>query len=154
VFGDCIDHRARLWLPTTLEAWSTSLYNKIGDCTDHRARLRLPTMLRDWSTSLYDKTGNCIDHRARLWLPTMLGDSPTSLCNVLENYADHRARLWLPSMLGDFSFQLHTNRTHIQLRDDFDFLDPATRLILRLPASSGTTSVRCIWRCISVTESL
>jgi hypothetical protein len=32
------------------------------------------------------------------------------------------------------------------------FLDLATRLILRLPASSGTTSVRCTCRCISVSS--
>jgi len=38
--------------------------------------------------------------------------------------------------------------------DNFNFLDLATRFILRLPASSGTTSVRCIRRCILVLEFL
>ena len=42
--------------------------------------------------------------------------------------------------------QLHVICTHIQLRDIY--LDLATRLILRLSASSGTTSVQCACRCI------
>jgi len=42
--------------------------------------------------------------------------------------------------------RLHVICTHIQLRDIY--LDLATRLILRLPASSGTTSVRCTYWCI------
>jgi hypothetical protein len=53
-------------------------------------------------------------------------------------------------MLGDWSINLF----NCSQTGKFNFLDLATRLILRLPASSGTTSVRCIWRCISVTEFL
>jgi len=59
-------------------------------------------------------------------------------------------------MLGDWSitlflkqriyvdYQLHTSWLCIQLRGDFNLLDLATRFILRLPASSRTTSVRCM----------
>ena len=50
-------------------------------------------------------------------------------------------------LLGDRSPRLHVICTHIHLRDIY--LDLATRLILRLPSSPGTTSVRCTCRCIS-----
>ena len=41
-------------------------------------------------------------------------------------------------MFEDWSLSLHLDSTYIQLRGDFNFLDLATRLILCLPASSGT----------------
>ena len=52
----------------------------------------------------------------------------------------------LRTLLGDRSPRLHVIYTHIQLRGIY--LDLATRLISRLPANSGTTSVRCTCRCI------
>jgi len=50
--------------------------------------------------------------------------------------------------LGDWPVRSHV------LEGYYYFLDLATRFILCLPASSGTTSVRCIWRCISVSDFL
>ena len=49
--------------------------------------------------------------------------------------------------LNNGSPWLHVICTHIQLRDIY--FDLVTRLVLRFPASSGTTSVRCTYRCIS-----
>ena len=53
----------------------------------------------------------------------------------------------LRTLLEDSPPRLHVICTHIQLRGIY--LDLATRLIPSLPASSGTTSVRCTCRCIS-----
>jgi len=59
-------------------------------------------------------------------------------------------------MLGDWSISLYDGKRAWYARglDSSNFLDLATRLILCLSASSGTTSIRCIWRCISVLEFL
>ena len=50
--------------------------------------------------------------------------------------------------LGDFASRLHATGNSHTVGDIFSHLDLATRLISRLPASSGTTSVRCTCRCI------
>ena len=64
------------------------------------------------------------------------GTAPTT--DVLGDCPDHCSENGSP--------RLHVIRTHIQSRDIS--LDLATRLIFRLPASSGTTSVRCTCWCI------
>ena len=93
--------------------------------------------------------GDCLDHCRARGLPRLLpcsGIAPTTA--VLGDCSDHCcARELSRPLLGDCSPRLHVICTHIQLRDIY--LDLATRLILRLPASSGTTSVRCTCRCIS-----
>ena len=58
--------------------------------------------------------------------------------------------------LGDWMISLFRlwMRTICSGTGKLNFLDLATRLILHLPASSGTTSIRCIWQCISVSDFL
>ena len=108
-----------------------------------------PTILGDLSTSPYAVLGDCTDHRARLHSQpcSETRQSLPSRCSGLASFT-------IQPQLGDCSSQLHINWTHIQLRRNLIFLDLATRLILRLPASSGTTSVRCIWQYISVSDFL
>ena len=93
--------------------------------------------------------GDCSDHyRARgLHRPLPCsGTVPTT--TVLGDCSDHyHARGLFRRMLGDCSPRLHVTCTHIQSRGIY--LDLATRLILLLPTSSGTTSVQCTCRCIS-----
>jgi hypothetical protein len=69
----------------------------------------------------------------------------TSRCarGLLRPLSDH-------SSMTDFLGYMW-NWIHIQLSSHY-FLDLATRLILRIPASSGTTSVRCTCRCIPVSS--
>ena len=106
----------------------------LGDCLDHhRARglSRPPSSSGTVQTTIV--LGDCPDHhRARgLFRPlSCSGTAPTILRTLLR----------------DCSPRLHVICTHIQLRGIY--LDLATRLIPRLPASSGTTSVRCTCRCI------
>jgi len=108
-----------------------------------------PTTLGDLSTSLNTVLGGCSDHRARLRFEPCSGtrQSLPTLCSGLTS-------ITLRPQLGDCSSQLHMNWTYIQLRGNLNFLDLATKLILCLPASLGTTLVRCIWRCISVLKFL
>ena len=83
--------------------------------------------------------GDCSDHgRARGLLRPLPYSGVAMTTAVLGDSSDHFLEFSSP--------QLHVICTHIQLRDIY--LDLATRLILRLPASSGTTSVRCTCRCI------
>ena len=93
--------------------------------------------------------GDCTDHRVRLYsqLRSRTHQSLPTLCSGFASIT-----LW--PQLGDRSSQVHMNCTLIQLRGDFNFLDLATRLILHLPASSGTTSIQCTWRCISASKFL
>jgi len=109
--------------PTTehykLGDWSTSLpVWRPGDCIDQFEHYKLG----DWSTSLpVWRSGDCTDQSEHY----KLGDWSTSL------------PVWRP---GDCTDQSE----HYMLGDyigKFHFSDLATRLILRLPASSGTTSV-------------
>ena len=92
--------------------------------------------------------GDCPDHyRARGLLRPLPCSRTFQTTTVLEDFSDHNlAQGVFRPLLGDRSPRLHVICTHIQLRDIY--LDLATRLILRLPASSGTTSVRCTCRCI------
>ena len=92
--------------------------------------------------------GDCPDHCRAQGLPRPLPCSRTApTTTVLGDCYDHYyARGLSRPLLGDRSSRLHVICTHIQLSDIY--LDLATRLILRLPASPGTTSVRCTCRCI------
>ena len=107
----------------------------LRDCHDYpcaRGLARPPSCLGTVQTTIV--LGDCSDHsRARgLFRPlSCSGTVPTTLRTSLE----------------DSSPRLHVICTHIQLRGVY--LDLATRLLPRLPASSGTTSVRCTYRCIS-----
>ena len=90
--------------------------------------------------------GDCPDHHRARELsrpPSCSGTVPTTL--VLGDCPDHSptiARRLLSSATCDL--YSHTVERHF-----FSHLDLATRLIPCLPASSGTTSVRCTCRCIS-----
>ena len=135
----------------------------LGDCTDHTrarglSRLSLcsgpvpstiplscsgtvPTTLVLGTVSTALVLGDCPDYlcarglsRLRLFLG--IHRFPHA---ALRDCPDH--------CLNNGSPWLHVIYTHIQLRDIS--LDLATRLIPRLPASSGTTSVRCTCRCSS-----
>jgi len=122
-------------------------------------------MLGDLSTSAYAVLEDCADHRARLrsqpcsrtGRPVSMSCSGTVLTTE-HDYIPNHAR-------GLINHSLHCARDLLRLLSDhsigtaflsyiwiglvnFNFLDLATWLILRLPASSGTTSVRCIWQCI------
>ena len=103
----------------------------IGDCPDHYCARGLLRLLPCSGTALTTTVlGDCSDHYRARGLPRLLPCLGT-----------------VRRMLGDCSPRLHVICTHIQLREIY--LDLATRLIFRLPASSGTTSVRCTYRCIS-----
>jgi len=107
----------------------------LGDCSDHHRARRLsrsPSCM--WTVQTTIMLGDCLDHLRACGLSRPLSYSGT-------------APTTLQTLLGDRSPRLHVIRTHIQLRGIY--LDLATRLIPRLPASSGTTSVRCTCRCIS-----
>ena len=91
----------------------------------------------------------------------MLGDWSTSLPNWARDWTDYWA--WCARGLvkqsiyksDDYTdYRLHMNPLCIQLRGVFNFLDLVTRLVFCLPSSSGTTSVRCIWWCISALDFL
>ena len=90
-------------------------------------------------------------------IPTTLVLETVSTALVLGDYTDYgyyrgfvvfpmlgsgTAPTTLRPLLGDCSPRLHVICTHIQLKGIyFSYLDLATRLVPRLPASSGTTSV-------------
>ena len=139
--GDCTDHRApyarelvdqsaslEIWglhrPPSTVCSGTGRPVYQFGDLgttptTEYR-------MLGDWSTSLpVWRSRDCTDHRA----PYARGlvDQSASL------------EIWVC---------INYQALHARGLDNFNFFDLATRLILRLPASLGITSVRCIWRCI------
>ena len=83
--------------------------------------------------------GDCPDHcHARVPLRPLPRLGTALATDVLGDCPDHCSENGSP--------RLHVICTHIQLRDIY--LDLATRLIFRLSASSGTTSVRCTYRCI------
>jgi len=122
--------------PTTLGDLSTSPYVVLGDCADHRACLRFQPCSR---------TGR----------PVSMPCSGTVLTTE-HDYIPNRARRLINHSLrcAQDLLRLLSNHSLGIGWDNFNFLDLATRLTLRLPASSETTSVRCIWRCISVSDFL
>ena len=84
--------------------------------------------------------GDCLDH------------SPTTALGLRRSFLDLRtgtASTTLRPRLGDFASRLHATGNSHTVEDILSHLDLATGLIPRLPASSGTTSVRCTCRCIS-----
>ena len=109
----------------------------LGHCPDHF----LCSGTAQTILSLGDNSdhGDCSDHgRAQGLLRPIPYSGIAMTTAVLGDSPDHFLEFCSP--------WLHVICTHIQLRDIY--LDLATRLILRLPASSGTTSVRCTCRCI------
>ena len=103
----------------------------------------LPRSLSDHSSrtsSLASRPthGDCLDHSSiTAWglhcslLDLCLGTASTTLRPRLE----------------DFASRLHATGNSHTVGDSLSHLDLATRLIPRLPVSSGTTSVRCTCRC-------
>ena len=126
----------------------------LGDCRDYycaRGLSRPPSCSGTVQTTIM--LGDCSDHsRARDYLdrPRAQGLNRLRLFSRICCFPMLRsgtAPTTLLTFLGDRSPLVHVICTHIQLRGIY--LDFATRLIPRLPASSGTTSVRCTCRCIS-----
>ena len=121
----------------------------LGDCPDHYHTRGLSRPLPYSGTAQTTTVlGDCSDHYRAWGLLRPLPCSGTAhTTTVIRDCSDHQcARELSRPLLRDRSPRLHVICTHIQLRDIY--LDLATRLILRLPASSGTTSVRCNYRCI------
>ena len=139
VLGDCSDQRARLRSQPhsgTCRLVST-LCSKTVPTTEHVYVPNHPRGLVD--QSLCRARGLCRPP-STFTFPTMLGDWSTILYAVLGDCADHRARLHsqpCSSQFGDCSSKLHMNWTHIQLRDNFNYLDLATRLIFCLQQARG-----------------
>ena len=135
-----------------------------GDCTDHRALDARGLVAQSISSELQGLHRPPSTRRSGTARPVyQLGTSktaPTTEHSMLGDWSysiatqNSKERTWCLGTgrhtPGDWSISLFNCRR----TGKFNFLDLATRLILRLPASSGTTSVRCIWRCISVTEFL
>jgi len=116
----------------------------LGDCADHRTRLRSqlcsgtsrPVFMPCSGTVLTTEHDYILNHARRL-----INHSLRCARDLLRLLSDHS--LWIEFL------------SYIWIGlDNFNFLDLATRLVLRLPASSETTSVRCMWRCISILEFL
>ena len=108
-------------VPTTLVLGIVLIALVLGDCPDYL----------------------CARGLSRLWLFSGIRHFPHA---TLEDCPDHSptiARGPLSSATCDLYSQ--TVERHLF----FSHLDLATRLIPRLPASSGTTSVRCTCRCSS-----
>ena len=122
----------------------------LGDCPDHRRARGLsrpPSCSGTVQTTIVHR--DCPDHYRARGLSRPLSCSGTEQTTaVLGDCSDHyRARGLFRPLLDDHSPWLHVICTHIQSRGIY--LDLTTRLILRLLASSGTTSVRCTCWCIS-----
>jgi len=141
--------------PTTLGDLSTSLYAVLGDCADHRARLRSqPCSETGQSVSMpcsetvltTNRVCRLMNHSLRCARDLLRSLSDHSLGTAFLDYIPNRARRLINHSLRcawDL-LRLLSNHSLGIGRDNFNFLDLATRLILRLPTSSGTTSVRCI----------
>ena len=116
----------------------------LGDYPDHH---RARGLFRPLSCSGLSRPPLC---SGTVPTTSMLGDCPDYGYSqgfiVFPMLRSRTAPTTLRPLLGDHSPWLHVICTHIQLRDTS--LDLAIRLIFRLPASSGTTSVRCTCRCI------
>ena len=103
----------------------------LGDCLDHGSGTS--------SLAPRPMLGDCLDH------------SPTIALGLRCLFLDLRtgtASTTLRPRLGDFASRLHATGNSHTVGDSLSHLDLATRLIPRLPVSSGTTSVRCTYRCI------
>ena len=134
--------------PTRLGDLSTTLYTVLEDCADHRAHLRFQP-----------RSGTCppVPTPCSGTVPTTEHVYILNSARGLVNHSLYCARGLLWSLSNHSLGTILISYIWIGLIYNWGvilFLDLATRLILRLPASSGTTSVRCIWRCISVLEFL
>ena len=116
----------------------------IGDSPDHHRAWGLSRpLLCSGTVQTTIVHGDCLDHHRARGLTR-----PLSCSGLFRSLScSGTAPTTLLTYLGDRSPRLHVICTHIQLRGIY--LDLATRLIPRLPASSGTTLVRCTCRCIS-----
>jgi len=129
---------------TTLGELSTSPYAVLGDYANHRARLRFQPC---------SETGRPVSMPCS---GTVLTTEHDYILNRAQGHINHflRCARNLLRLLSDHSLgTAFLSYIWIGL-DNFSFLDFAIRLILRLPANSETISVRCIWRCILVSEFL
>ena len=125
--------------PTTTMLGDCSDHCRARDCSDHYNARGLPRLLSCSGTApTTTMLGDCPDHCRAQGLLRPLPCSGIALTTaVLGDCSDHYcARGLSQPLLGDRSPRLHVIYTHIQLRDIY--LDLATRLILLLPASSGT----------------
>jgi hypothetical protein len=145
-----------------LLVWDMDLTIRYGKDNQGKVHLRIT----HWCCSAMEDSKKCLGtglaiacHRppSTLYSSTRFGDSSTTspAARGLINHTSCCAR-GLLRPLSDHSstpdfLSYMWNWTHIQLRDHY-FLDLATRIILRLPASSGTTLVRCTCWCISVSS--
>jgi hypothetical protein len=149
VFRNCPGHYCAGTLPRPLFVPE--------DCPDHCLNNGFPWLhvicthiqLRD--ISFRPRLGDFIDH------------PPTTAWGLRCSFLDLRsgtASITLRPRLGDFVDHSSTTARGLCVSTTCDWrlayswdilsrLDPATRLIPRLPASSGTTLIRCTCRCIS-----
>ena len=134
------------------------IISMLGDCLDHS-----PTTARGLRRSLLDLCSGIASTTLRPWLGDFIACSSTCARGLPRPLSDHgsgTSSLAPQPVLGDCLDHSPTSARELcvsttcdwQLAyswDIFSHLDLATRLIPRLPASSGTTSVRCTCRCIS-----
>ena len=140
VLGDSPDHSV-LWDPRGLARPLRAL-----------GLLARPLHARGLPRSLSDHGSGTSSLAPRPVLGDCLDHSPTTASGLRRAFLDLRTgtvSTTLRPRLGDFSSRLHATGNSHTVGDIFSHLDLATRLIPRLPASSGTTSVRCTCRCIS-----
>ena len=129
----------------------------LGDCRDYpcaRALSRPPSCSGTVLTTLVLGTvstafvlGDCPDYLCARGLSRLrLFSGIRHFSHVaLRNCPDHSLTIARgPPSSATCDLYSHTVERHF-----FSHLDLATRLISHLPASSGTTSVRCTCRCIS-----
>ena len=141
---------AQVWSRPLSCLGTTQATAVLGDCPGHcHARGLQRPLPCSGTTQTTAVLRDCTDHCHARGLHRPLPCSGTAhTITVLGDCFDHQcARELSRPLLGDCSPRLHVICTHIQLRDIY--LDLATRLVLRLPASLGTTLVRCTCQCIS-----
>jgi len=130
--------------PTTLWDLSTTPYAALGDCANHRAHLR---------SQPCSGTGRPVSMPCSGTVLTTEHDYIPNCARELINHSLRCTRDVL-RLLSNHSLGIAFLSYIWNGLDNFNFLDLATRLLHRLLASSGTTLVWCIWRCISVSEFL
>ena len=147
--------------------WTSSGYSviftqarKISDYVDHGPRRPRPEQLcRAPTTSTTDHvpsgSAELRPHRPPDHVAMMIAaknGATTTATTVMTTCwkargPDNFIATRLPAV-GDIASRLHATGNSHTVGDILSHLDLATRLIPRLPASSGTTSVRCTCRCI------
>ena len=150
--------------------WTSSGYSviftqarKISDYVDHGPRRPRPEQLcRAPTTSTTDRVDHVPSGSAELrphrppdhvaMMIAAKNGATTTATTVMTTCwkargPDNFIATRLPAV-GDIASRLHATGNSHTVGDILSHLDLATRLIPRLPASSGTTSVRCTCRCI------